>query len=76
MFVFSQLPPIAAFEFGVWKTCFVLRNGLALLLRDADRVSLDHLKTLDRHQGSVTALAVSRGRVFSGSVDQTVKVWI
>jgi len=31
---------------------------------------------LDRHQGNVTSLAVSRGRVFSGSVDQTVKVWV
>ena len=33
-------------------------------------------QALDRHQGSVTALAVSRGRVFSASVDQTVKVWV
>jgi len=31
---------------------------------------------LDRHQGNVTSLAVSRGHVFSGSVDQTVKVWV
>ena len=33
-------------------------------------------QALDRHQGSVTALAISRGRVFSASVDQTVKVWV
>lgn len=31
-------------------------------------------QTLFRHQGSVTTLAVSRGRLFSGSVDSTVKV--
>lgn len=31
-------------------------------------------QTLLRHQGSVTALAVSRGRLFSGAVDSTVKV--
>lgn len=35
-------------------------------------------QTLLRHQGSVTALAVSRGRLFSGAVDSTVKVgaWV
>ena len=32
------------------------------------------VQTLIRHQGSVTALAVSRGRLFSGAVDSTVKV--
>ncbi|CAK8697866.1 E3 ubiquitin-protein ligase TRAF7-like isoform X2 [Clavelina lepadiformis] len=32
-------------------------------------------QTLLRHQGSVVTLAVSRGRVFSGGVDFTVKVW-
>ena len=32
-------------------------------------------QTLIRHQGSVVALAVSRGRVFSGGVDSLVKVW-
>jgi len=32
------------------------------------------VQTLFRHQGSVTTLAVSRGRLFSGSVDSTVKV--
>lgn len=32
------------------------------------------VQTLFRHQGSVTTLAVSRGRLFSGSVDRTVKV--
>jgi len=40
--------------------------------------SLDNMQcvqTLFRHQGSVTTLAVSRGRIFSGSVDRTVKVW-
>lgn len=31
-------------------------------------------QTLLRHQGSVACLAVSRGRIFSGSVDSTVKV--
>lgn len=33
-------------------------------------------QTLLRHQGSVTALAVSRGRLFSGAVDSTVKVGV
>ena len=32
------------------------------------------VQTLIRHQGSVTSLAVSRGRLFSGAVDSTVKV--
>ncbi|KAK3758174.1 hypothetical protein RRG08_027806 [Elysia crispata] len=32
-------------------------------------------QTLVRHQGSVACLAVSRGRIFSGAVDSTVKVW-
>ena len=32
------------------------------------------VQTLFRHRGSVTTLAVSRGRLFSGSVDSTVKV--
>ncbi|XP_071963692.1 E3 ubiquitin-protein ligase TRAF7-like isoform X1 [Antedon mediterranea] len=32
-------------------------------------------QALIRHQGSVTCLAVSRGRLFSGAVDNTVKVW-
>nr|XP_006823995.1 PREDICTED: E3 ubiquitin-protein ligase TRAF7-like [Saccoglossus kowalevskii] len=32
-------------------------------------------QTLLRHQGSVACLAVSRGRLFSGAVDSTVKVW-
>lgn len=39
--------------------------------------SMDNMictQTLLRHQGSVTALAVSRGRLFSGAVDSTVKV--
>ena len=34
------------------------------------------VQTLLRHQGSVTSLAVSRGRLFSGAVDSTVKVII
>ena len=34
------------------------------------------VQTLFRHEGSVTTLAVSRGRLFSGSVDRTVKVRI
>ncbi|XP_072029990.1 E3 ubiquitin-protein ligase TRAF7-like isoform X3 [Amphiura filiformis] len=32
-------------------------------------------QTLLRHQGSVACLATSRGRLFSGAVDSTVKVW-
>ena len=32
------------------------------------------VQTLLRHQGSVAALAVSKGRIFSGAVDSTVKV--
>ncbi|KAK3584978.1 hypothetical protein CHS0354_037347 [Potamilus streckersoni] len=40
--------------------------------------SMDNMicsQTLVRHQGSVACLAVSRGRLFSGAVDSTVKVW-
>ncbi|XP_013417562.1 E3 ubiquitin-protein ligase TRAF7-like [Lingula anatina] len=40
--------------------------------------SMDNMictQTLLRHQGSVACLAVSRGRLFSGAVDSTVKVW-
>lgn len=40
--------------------------------------SMDNMicsQTLVRHQDSVACLAVSRGRVFSGAVDNTVKVW-
>ncbi|XP_014663646.1 PREDICTED: E3 ubiquitin-protein ligase TRAF7-like [Priapulus caudatus] len=40
--------------------------------------SLDNMlctQTMLRHKGSVTCLAVSRGMVFSGGVDSTVKVW-
>ncbi|XP_064628306.1 E3 ubiquitin-protein ligase TRAF7-like [Lineus longissimus] len=40
--------------------------------------SMDNMictQTLVRHQGSVACLAISRGRVFSGAVDSTVKVW-
>eukprot|EP00794_Sanderia_malayensis_P008900 gene8900-9851_t len=39
--------------------------------------SLDNMncvQTLIRHQGSVTALAVLKGRLFSGAVDSTVKI--
>lgn len=32
------------------------------------------VQTLLRHQGSVAALAVTKGRIFSGAVDSTVKV--
>jgi hypothetical protein len=34
------------------------------------------IQTLLRHQGSVAALALSKGRIFSGAVDSTVKVRI
>jgi E3 ubiquitin-protein ligase TRAF7 len=39
--------------------------------------SMDNMictQTLVRHEGSVACLAVSRGRLFSGAVDSTVKV--
>ncbi|KAH9513125.1 hypothetical protein Btru_035932 [Bulinus truncatus] len=39
--------------------------------------SMDNMictQTLVRHQGSVACLAVSRGRIFSGAVDSTVKI--
>ncbi|XP_065899712.1 E3 ubiquitin-protein ligase TRAF7-like isoform X1 [Dysidea avara] len=33
------------------------------------------LQTLVRHENSVSSVAVFRGRLFSGSVDSTIKVW-
>ena len=33
-------------------------------------------QTLVRHEGSVACLAVSRGHLFSGAVDSTVKVCV
>ena len=48
-----------------------------LLLFSPKVWSMDNMictQTLLRHQGSVACLAVSRGRIFSGSVDSTVKV--
>ena len=32
-------------------------------------------QTLDRHQGSVCCLAVAKGRIFTGAMDSTIKVW-
>ncbi|KAL5257600.1 hypothetical protein ACHWQZ_G012503 [Mnemiopsis leidyi] len=32
-------------------------------------------QTLDRHQGSVCCLVVSKGKIFSGAMDSTIKVW-
>ena len=32
------------------------------------------VQTLVRHESSVTCLVLSRGRLFSGSVDSTIKV--
>jgi len=40
--------------------------------------SMDNMicsQTLVRHEGSVACLAVSRGQIFSGAMDSTVKVW-
>ncbi|XP_064610459.1 LOW QUALITY PROTEIN: E3 ubiquitin-protein ligase TRAF7-like [Liolophura sinensis] len=40
--------------------------------------SMDNMicsQTLARHEGSVACLAVARGRLYSGAVDSTVKVW-
>ncbi|XP_019850390.1 PREDICTED: E3 ubiquitin-protein ligase TRAF7-like [Amphimedon queenslandica] len=40
--------------------------------------NMEHLtcsQTLIRHESSVTCLAMARGRLFSGSVDSTIKVW-
>ena len=36
--------------------------------------NLQCVQTMFRHQEGVTSLAVGRGRLFSGSVDSTVKV--
>ena len=33
-------------------------------------------QTLVRHESSVTCLAISRGRLFSGSVDSSIKVGV
>lgn len=32
-------------------------------------------QTMSRHEGSVTCLTTCRGRIFSGAVDSTLKVW-
>ncbi|XP_064406135.1 E3 ubiquitin-protein ligase TRAF7-like [Halichondria panicea] len=40
--------------------------------------NMEHMtcaQTLIRHDSSVTCLAIQRGRLFSGSVDSTIKVW-
>jgi E3 ubiquitin-protein ligase TRAF7 len=40
--------------------------------------NVEHMRcvqTLTRHEGSVVCLGISRGRLFSGSVDGTVKFW-
>eukprot|EP00731_Ephydatia_muelleri_P029360 Em0020g1004a len=40
--------------------------------------NMEHMtcvQTLVRHDSSVTSLVISRGRLFSGSVDSTIKVW-
>lgn len=40
--------------------------------------NMEHMtcaQTLVRHESSVTCLAIQRGRLFSGSVDSTIKVW-
>ena len=34
------------------------------------------VQTLIRHEGSVSCLTVSRGRLFSGAVDSTIKVCV
>jgi len=39
--------------------------------------NIEHMRcvqTLIRHEGSVSSLTVSRGRLFSGAVDSTIKV--
>ena len=48
------------------------KSSLALQVWSLDNMNC--VQTLIRHQGSVTSLAVSRGRLFSGAVDSTVKV--
>lgn len=56
---------------------WVARPGQSSCLMCPQVWSMDNMictQTLLRHQGSVTALAVSRGRLFSGAVDSTVKV--
>lgn len=56
---------------------WVARPGRSSCLMCPQVWSMDNMictQTLLRHQGSVTALAVSRGRLFSGAVDSTVKV--
>ncbi|WAQ96435.1 TRAF7-like protein [Mya arenaria] len=53
--------------------------ALAACTTPAGVWSMDNMicsQTLVRHQGSVASLAVSKGRIFSGAVDNTVKVWL
>ena len=41
--------------------------------------NIEHMRcvqTLIRHEGSVSCLTVSRGRLFSGAVDSTIKVCV
>ena len=62
----------------IWLSpCFPIKLMGFLLLFSPKVWSMDNMictQTLLRHQGSVACLAVSRGRIFSGSVDSTVKV--
>lgn len=57
--------------------CKILKKHIVLSVVQV--WSMDNMictQTLVRHQGSVACLAVSRGRIFSGAVDSTVKVGI
>lgn len=60
----SQLPVSSLLPF----------HGLLSITQVWNLESFSCVQTLLRHQGSVAALAVSKGRIFSGAVDSTVKV--
>ena len=51
---------------------------LPLLLSNLQVWSIDtwmEVQTLERHQNSVNALALTKGRLLSGAADSAIKVW-
>jgi len=61
----------AAENAGTYLTC-VAAAAVSMQVWSMDNMICT--QTLVRHEGSVACLAVSRGQIFSGAMDSTVKV--